>query len=269
MDFHNEEDISEISEILKVFLFQVVRELLLNIVKHAGVDQAEMRLSKTDDDICIEVIDHGRGFDPASLASSPTSTGLGLMGFHEKLNLMHGTMLIDSTPGRGSHFTLCIPSDFEERSARSRTPSPESNGSADLRDQRPAQQTSTSAEGIFSVLGVDDHQIMRSGLIRLLGEEPDIEIIGEAGSGLEAIEAVRKHQPDVIVMDLSMPGMGGVEATRRIHSAYPEIHIIGLSMYERSEFLSLMKDAGASDLLHKSGPPHLLFESIRKGRPNP
>jgi len=116
------------------------------------------------------------------------------------------------------------------------------------------------------VLLADDHVVMREGLARLLGQEPDIEIVGQAADGQEAVDVAAKLLPDVILMDLSMPKLNGVEATRAIRNDYPDIRIIGLSMFEESDRAQALRDAGASDYLTKGGPPEHLIATIRRGR---
>jgi NarL family two-component system response regulator LiaR len=109
----------------------------------------------------------------------------------------------------------------------------------------------------------DDHAVVRQGMAGLLGNEPDIEVVGEAADGQEAIEMAAKLLPDVILMDLSMPILNGVEATRIIQYDWPEIRIIGLSMFEEADRAQAMRDAGAVDYITKSGPASDLINSIR------
>ena len=92
---------------------------------------------------------------------------------------------------------------------------------------------------------------MRQGLIRLISGLPDIQVMGEAAGGREALEKVRQLQPDMVIMDISMPEMGGVEATRRIKAEFPDVRVIGLSMFE-DEQIRTMRHAGAETLLSKT-----------------
>jgi DNA-binding NarL/FixJ family response regulator len=101
----------------------------------------------------------------------------------------------------------------------------------------------------------------------MLGAEPDIEIVGEAADGLEAIELARKVLPDIILMDMSMAKLNGIEATRIIHNEFPEIRIIGLSMFEEVERAQAMRDAGAVQYVAKSGAGEALIAAIRKHSP--
>ena len=97
----------------------------------------------------------------------------------------------------------------------------------------------------------------------MLGLQPDIEVVGEASDGEEAIQLAREIVPDVILMDINMPKMNGLEATRIIHSEFPHIRIIGLSMYDADEHAAEMFRAGASAYRSKSENTALLLATIR------
>ena len=105
--------------------------------------------------------------------------------------------------------------------------------------------------------------VMRQGLAGLLRVEPDIEIIGEASNGQSAVNLIRELRPDVVLMDISMPGMDGIEATRIIHKEIPEVRIIGLSMFQEGTQQAAMLEAGAATYLTKTGPAEELIEAIR------
>jgi DNA-binding NarL/FixJ family response regulator len=110
------------------------------------------------------------------------------------------------------------------------------------------------------VVIVEDHPIMREGVRLLLQEVPDLEIIGEADNGLDAVALAHGRSPDVVIMDVSMPKMGGVEATRRIKAANPGVKVIGLSAYANAvEMFSV----GASGYVHKGASGQELVRAIR------
>lgn len=110
------------------------------------------------------------------------------------------------------------------------------------------------------VLLVDDHKIIREGLRSLLNKTPDIEVVAEAENGRMARQLAREVMPDVIVMDISMPGLNGIEATRQILAAFPDIKVITLSMHPDNRLVVGMLDAGASGYVLKD----CTFEELEK-----
>ncbi len=114
------------------------------------------------------------------------------------------------------------------------------------------------------VVLVDDHALMRQGISTILSAQPDLDVVGEASSGEEAFEVVRLSHPDVICMDVEMPGIGGLEATRRL-VADPAVtaHILMLTTFEREDYLLAALDAGASGFLLKNARPEQLVDGVR------
>jgi DNA-binding NarL/FixJ family response regulator len=103
------------------------------------------------------------------------------------------------------------------------------------------------------VLLADDNNALRQEIARLLGGEPDLQIVGEASHGRMAVELARQLQPDVVLMDLSMPVMNGLAATRTIAAELPSVRVIGLSMYDDASEGELMRKAGAAAYVSKAG----------------
>lgn len=114
------------------------------------------------------------------------------------------------------------------------------------------------------VLIADDHTIVRQGLVGILKASEEIEVVGEAADGAEAIEKALKAKPDVVVLDVSMPRLNGLEAARRIHEALPATRILVLTMHEDEEYVLKMVRAGASGYLLKDGAASELIEGIRE-----
>jgi DNA-binding NarL/FixJ family response regulator len=110
---------------------------------------------------------------------------------------------------------------------------------------------------------VDDHPVLRQGLAAVLGLSPDIEVVGEAENGKTGVELVRRVSPDVVLMDIEMPVMNGVIATRLLHGEYPELKIIGLSMHEEEEEGRDILDAGAAAFVKKNMTSEQLAKAIR------
>ncbi len=113
------------------------------------------------------------------------------------------------------------------------------------------------------ILLADDHTIVLQGLSRFLREQEDMEVVGQAKDGLVTVELARELSPDIIIMDISMPGLSGVEATRQIHNEKPEINIIGLSMHAAKRYVQEMYRAGACGYLLKDCDFDELMAAIR------
>ncbi|MCC6269976.1 MAG: response regulator transcription factor [Microbacteriaceae bacterium] len=113
------------------------------------------------------------------------------------------------------------------------------------------------------VLVADDHPVVRGGIVALLGTADDIEVVGEAATGLEAVERAVGLEPDVVLMDLRMPGLDGDEATARILSERPGIRVLILTTYESDDSILTAIEAGASGYLLKAAPQEELLAGIR------
>ena len=113
------------------------------------------------------------------------------------------------------------------------------------------------------VLIVDDHDLFREGLRQLIETDGGIEVVGEAADGQEAIERVKALNPDVVLMDISMPGLDGIRATEHIVRHFPNTHVIMLTMYQDDEYVIHAIRAGAKSYLVKSSKPDELLRAIR------
>ena len=242
---------------LNSFLFRAVHELLFNIVKHAGVRNARVALSSNENELTVTVSDQGRGFDPSAIDSCREKAGFGLLSIRERASYIGGRLAIESAPDNGSRFTLTIPVIL---------PVAEASAACLTAGARPPHRAQMSARvpdvGSLRVLFVDDHPAMRQGLIQLIGHQPGIQVVGEASNGREALDKARSLRPDVIVMDVSMPEMDGIEATRCICSAMPGVRVIGLSMHEDEHIARVMQAAGAESLISKTVSAAELIKAI-------
>lgn len=110
----------------------------------------------------------------------------------------------------------------------------------------------------------DDHAVVREGTCQLLEREPDIEVVGEASNGQEAIDLVESLKPQVVVMDVRMPGIGGVEATKQIKKRFPHVEVLVMTAYDDDEFVFASLEAGASGYLLKTAPVKELIKAIHE-----
>lgn len=246
-----------------ILLYQSVRELLYNVIKHAGVDAATVSVSVTADGRpLLAVADQGRGFDAAhAMRLESESSKFGLFSIRERMTVLGGQFDSESRPGLGTRMTLTMPlpdvrplDGHPSASAQTAWSATQAVGSVDARRRH----------GTLRVLLADDHAMVREGLRNILQAYEDVEIVGEAGDGKQAVELARSLLPDVVVMDVNMPVMDGIEATRLIKQVHPRLAVIGLSVRSDRETSQAMQAAGASRYLSKESVGQHLYETIRQ-----
>jgi PAS domain S-box-containing protein len=235
---------------------QSLHELLFNVLKHAQVTEATVRLRRFGGHLAIQVKDVGAGFRVDEAQAPTRDGGFGLFNLREQLGAIGGRIRLWSVPGRGSRSTMLLP--LQTRSAVTTHVERQ-----ELHPAATAVTASAEARPIRIVL-VDDHQIMRQGLRNMLESEPGFEVAAEAMDGEAAVELAESAHPDVILMDINMPKLNGVEATRRIKHLFPGIAVIGLSMHEDPKLKQLMHEAGASAYLSKGMAFNLVCDMIRQ-----
>ncbi len=245
---------------ISALLFLCGRELLFNVVKHSGVQAATLTVERAARDrIRLTIADQGHGFDAAEYHADPHA-GFGLFSIRERLQLLGGDMSITSVPGAGTSVTLEAPLPRLVRIAPKTRPADESSYAA------PPTRRSAGTRAKVRVLLVDDHKILREGLVALLRNQPDLEVVGEAEDGHTAIQMVPPLQPHVVLMDIDMPVMNGIEATRRITADYPAVRVIGLSMHG-DDSADAMRAAGAVAFVHKGARAEEMLAAIRAHAP--
>jgi signal transduction histidine kinase/ActR/RegA family two-component response regulator len=237
-----------------VMVFQTVRELLFNVVKHAKVPGATVRIEQLPTgELTVTVEDAGAGFDPSRQELHPAGGKFGLFSVRERLAALGGTFEIDSAPGRGTRAVVRVPLEpgpIDEDSAAPVT-APAVPSVVEIRRR-----------GTIRVLLVDDHKMVREGFRTLIECDAQLEVAGEAANGEEAVELARLLHPDVVIMDINMPKMNGIEATRRIKQEMPHVSIIGLSVHDDRGLIASMLEAGASCYLTKGGQSEELSRAI-------
>ncbi len=113
-----------------------------------------------------------------------------------------------------------------------------------------------------TIMLVDDHSVVRAGYRRLLEMQPEFQVVAEAGDGPEACRQYHKHHPDLVIMDLSLPGMGGMEAARRMLSHHPHVRILIFTIHDSSVFAERALRMGVSGYITKSSDPDVLLEAV-------
>ncbi|MEN6493372.1 MAG: response regulator [Thermoguttaceae bacterium] len=243
----------------RLFLFQAVRELLLNVVKHAHTEQARVELTSLDDSwLRVTVADSGVGIALNVTTNLRAGSGLGLFSIRERLKVLGGRFAIDANPGGGTRVTIevadrraCLaPVGHEAEQPALALPEPSVTPSGDGRRRK------------TRVVLADDHPVLRQGLAGLLRDHSEIDVVGEAADGRQAVEVALRTHPDVILMDITMPLLNGIEATRRILDAIPSVRVIGLSMHAEADMATAMRKAGAVAYLSKDTATESLLATI-------
>jgi DNA-binding NarL/FixJ family response regulator len=116
---------------------------------------------------------------------------------------------------------------------------------------------------MIRVVIADDHDVLRWGLVWVLDAEPDVEVVGEASDGVQAVEVVRSRRPDVLLLDLSMPGGGGFPVLASVHEEQPDLPVIVLSASDDDQTVRSVRAAGAADFVSKASPPEVLLDALR------
>ncbi|HBP89353.1 MAG TPA: hypothetical protein DD706_16830, partial [Nitrospiraceae bacterium] len=248
-----------------IILYQVVRELLFNVVKHAKTGEVRVDMTRDSSDVIgIEVTDRGCGFDlDSTFETIVQSPKFGLLNMQERLEGLGGKCEIYSKKGEGTRIRIKIPlfseSLMTETEAKTETASYHSG----------ILRTDTDKPGdVIRVILADDHPIFREGLRTLLNACPDIQVLGEAENGEQAVDLVLTLFPDVVVMDINMPVMNGVEATRLIKERQSSVYVIGLSMHADQIVIKAFSEAGGDQYVSKGDSFNSFAEVIRSSQKN-
>ena len=253
-----------------VLLFQSVRELLFNVLKHGQTDRAAVSMTYVKNVLSLTVSDHGCGFDLEKLRYD-RSDRFGLLSIRERMMALGGGFDLQSEPGKGTVVSLHLPCTSlgmgAEAPAAEWEQSSASEGAVGGGHCHSCLSVDNLSDGNVStrvrILIVDDHELVREGLRCLLNEFNDLTVVGQASTGQQALQLAGTLMPDVVIMDMQMPGWNGAEATRRILKKYPLIKVIGLSVQTDPHIRQSMLAAGAAVFLPKEAIHTDLYAAIR------
>lgn len=240
---------------------QVLHNLLENALRFTSTGgQVELRVEAGDDEVIFVVADTGRGIPADALphlfdrfyqtpATRPGGVGLGLAIARGIVEAHGGRIWVESEEGRGSTFRFALPSWVEA--------DPEEGAAADRVEAEPVAPARE-----VRVLLADDHAMMLRALEALLRRDPWVRVVGTAATGEEAVRLAEQTSPDVVLMDLRMPGLDGVRATRQITRANPDVRVLALTADAEEESLLPLLAAGGSGYLQKTHAPDDLLAAL-------
>ena len=253
------DSVTALPEHLRIFIFQSARELLTNVVKHSRSKEATIAVSSRGGKFRLRIEDGGRGFNPeAILLKLQRPESFGLFNIRERLEALGGRLEVHRTPLGGACVGLVMPfanggqTLFEDNEA----------GLDDMiptHDRKPQP-----GEITLRLLVADDHAIVREGLVSLLDRQLDFEVVGEAADGEQAVQQTDILSPDAVIMDVDMPNVDGIEATRRIKRRQPDTLVIGLSLHHEESITRALREAGADGFVSKHAPAQEVIEAIRQ-----
>ncbi|HKP53944.1 MAG TPA: hybrid sensor histidine kinase/response regulator transcription factor [Chloroflexia bacterium] len=228
-------------------LFRVSQEALQNVYKHADALNVTLALEFGVLDLTITVDDDGMGFVPDT-ARLTSGGGFGLPSMAARVQNLHGDLRVTSRPGQGTSIHASLPYTRSDSGI-----------------------SATARQGVkyplavrpIRVLIVDDHPMVRQGIRRILERLLDFQIIGEAEDGLSAIVQTGHLHPDVVLLDLKLPNMSGIEVLPELKAAYPAVEVVILSVLAQDEEVFAGLKAGARGYLLKDAEPETIVAAIR------
>jgi two-component system, NarL family, sensor kinase len=246
-----------LSQDAEIALFRILQEALTNVHRYSGSDTARIRLGLSGDTMELAVEDYGKGLSEDLLMTTESSVllGVGIQGMRERMRQLSGRLEITSRPGVGTKVVAAV-----SVSAHRRNADETSFSAGDQAGDSPVSQGSGSSR---RVLIVDDHEMLREGVRRVLHKEKEWVVCGEASNGKEAIEKARALNPDLVILDLSMPVMNGLDALRHIRQIRPETKVLVFTVNNSDHIVREILAAGADGYLSKADAATDLLATLK------
>lgn len=216
-------------------VFRIAQEFISNTLKHAKATRLEVYLNQTETELQLKMVDNGVGFD----MDERHDLSYGITNIEDRVDDMAGTITFLSQKGKGVSMDIRLPLVKGEKRRKKMTQK-------------------------IRVILVDDHEMVRLGLKSFFNLQPDIEVVGEAGNGIDGIKLALELKPDVVVMDLVMPEMSGVEATLKLLKEWKEAKILVLTSYLDNEKIYPVIEAGAKGYMLKTSSAAEILNAIHK-----
>gem|GEM_PF-21133 len=225
-----------LSDDQETHLFRIAQEALTNIARHSGATEAKVRPDTTGDRVLLRIEDNGRGM-PAEAQTKPS---LGMVGMRARARHVGGV--------------------FEKRIRK------QADCAWRFKLRRVILPRRTAVPRMNKktrILLADDHTVVRKGIRMILSAQPDLEVVAAAKNGLEAVSEAERTLPDVVIMDVNMESLNGIEAARRIAEISPRTRVLALSMHRDAVYVRKMLRAGAKGYLVKDADDDALLDAVR------
>jgi two-component system NarL family sensor kinase len=255
-----DEELVRLTTDAETALFRVLQESLTNVHRYSGSPSAEIRIFQSASKVHLEIVDHGKGVkagtERPAFAGAPT-LGVGIPGMRERIRQLGGQLEVEfSNEGTRVHASLPVEASAEESVSQSTSElfRDKENFQANPR-QRPEVRR--------RILIADDHEVMRRGLRGLVESQEEWSVCGEAIEGNEAISKTRELHPDLLILDVSMPGVSGIEAALQILKDDPNMKILFFTMYDSPQMMREISNVGAWGYVAKARAGNDLVDAVR------
>jgi PAS domain S-box-containing protein len=256
-------DIHRLSPDAEVALFRVLQESLTNVHRYSESPRAVVRIKNSPEALTLEVQDFGKGMKltkSSSTSAVPEHLGVGIQGMNERMRQLGGKLEITSSLNRGTLVVATIPLSGTVKVPAKFSFDPVSSASISASEGAVAANVNLRKK----ILIADDHEMLRRGVRNTLQRERDLEICGEAVDGEEAVEKTKTLQPDLVILDINMPGLNGLAALRQILRHRPKTKVLVFSVHDSDQTIQEANAAGAHGFLSKGKDAQDVLRVIRE-----
>jgi two-component system, NarL family, sensor kinase len=246
----------------EVALFRVIQESLANVHRYSGSATAFVRARSDGGEVKLEIGDFGKGMCEESKKANRASVaplGVGIQGMKERVRQLSGTLEITSRPGKGTLVTAILPI-TNQRAEVSET---YANSELHTIPSNPTEEAAAKNGWRRRILIADDHDVLRRGIRTMLESDPGLEVCGEAVDGRDALEKTLAQAPDLVILDINMPIMNGLEVLRKIVHYRPQTKILAFSVHDSKQIVEEILAAGAHSYLSKATAGQHLVHEVR------